>query len=207
MSVAKEPPSILSRIPQDVMRYGIAPFREECEYITNVGARCKPFDNRFITNSGKRKECSWYCLSQCNPQQLLPLFAPPKNVQINEQIFSVTSGSMNIYGSSSNLTIFFRNDNVKLQVSEYRRNNNPSSIETFDSASRILCEFIRNNIHNLREITFHLGFSKYDPGFGAGPMYVKFDHPYVRPETQWTLYRDYEFPGLELSIDAQTLER
>lgn len=85
----KQESGITNRVDQRVLKYVIRPFLrpggellDTCIARTNNYRECRPFFNRYTNTENPKQtlDCIWFCLAECTPEQLLPLFDVPEAV-------------------------------------------------------------------------------------------------------------------------------
>lgn len=178
----------------DVVRYGIKPFvNPTCSDLTKKFG-CKGPLSVFTDGQGNRMDCSWRCLSECKPSELMGLVTPPKTITFRHKDEHKTYKT-NVTGYH---TIFSAGE-TKVQItgtkdSDYVWFGDPGRYSrevSTESATKTLCQWFKKWTEEEKMIKIFAEMTlqpiDYPP---RGSHIVAFDHPWIRPTKEWNIEYD-----------------
>lgn len=185
-------------LPSSYLKQFISP-SGECDSITNYGQKCKSIYTAFRdTETNTTKDCSWYCLSKCQPDKLKPLLNVPDQIILtigNKNFnFSVIDYITISFQSLGDLVLIIRRKGIYSgsQNNRWEVMYNGIKIEEENTVIETICRFIHKNmphgsINFEAEIT--LDMTPYRKDIPKSPISnMRFNHPWIRPEEYWNVF-------------------
>jgi hypothetical protein len=195
----------------DVLRYAIKPHlgNTTCQELTKKFG-CKGTMSVFTDDEGHRMDCAVYCLSKCSPENLLPLFNGPSHAifeKNGEPISAIIFGweivfSTYRYGSRVMRPhrIVFRNNFSNIRVDD---GITQPEIVSKPQAAKMLCEFLKNVLKNDVLLFTAVSFPQL-PKLQGKEKFIKFDHSWLRPSSEWNFSRIGPFPSLITKMNVES---
>lgn len=174
------------------------PREELCKVATNGGKDCK-FMLNLRDKNRRLLSCTKYCMVNCTPEQLLPLFDPPKVIRVtdhnnNETDYRVSETTLSFEVNFNTYQLWNRYSNGKWFLKYNSDENVPKGEPNY-----ILYNFLKKHA-KAKKIKFEviLFTNEIADKSSLELAGITFDKPYIRNESQWKVGTHFFKLGFEL---------
>ena len=179
---------------------------DTCENLTRNRSACKGVSNFFVSGTDK-KDCNWFCLKDCTPEQLRPMFenlpsylevSDVKVSSLNEKLPRVDKLPITLFYWGFELdiehTLFFKMVIIKdvseklfkITIFSSNRKHRISNVNIEQLVSDV-CSFLKFIKILNNEITF-LSTVSFNKDINNGYNTWKFDKNFLRPMKYWEYF-------------------
>jgi hypothetical protein len=177
----------------------IRSYYSECPEFTNDGKLCRPsFSTNKLTNpyTKKKVDCNWYCLRNCSPQKLLPIFKniPKYIIEKDETKIPINNAVFTFKPWESlptfRIIVWVREPrwgpNVLWEWTDYRHYSKEISEDTLWESKGLdlnilaeqVCQWFKSQNSNM-DISLECELR------AASQNFSRFDMPFLRPVSEW----------------------